>query len=302
MATAYTLACLQSGSTLIPVRSADPDFAVEEFLEGSGTVQNYNSYAAAKSAKPKISFEASALKSVLDLWGLYAPIAVGSGTQVTQYYSKLVDGGFREANGVKNIMNNGLALLRSLDATHNEPATCKYDLIGRWDGTNHPFTTTTGQAIPSSTTVQDQLYTLGPVSINSTLYGTRRASFNPGYQEFSDGISGEAFPDMVAILKGDPKAEVSLADPAILSTLTGVGAIFTNVKLYFRKVSQTLATGRVADGTAEHIKVTFAKARVKPTTISGAWGAVGDMGISIIPIADGTNAVCAISTASAIAA
>jgi hypothetical protein len=68
--------------------------------------------------------------------------------------------------------------------------------------------------------------------------------------------------------------------------------------MYARKVDQ--ASTRIDDGTAQHIKFTFADAFVHPQARTGTRGQVATEGLMIQPTYDGTNDVVAIDTSSAI--
>jgi hypothetical protein len=157
------------------------------------------------------------------------------------------------------------------------------------DGTI-PYAVTTG-ALPSIT-AQTASYGLGPVSINGTAYSNvSDVTITTGISivaEFSEGL---VYPKRVFVLARQPRVVITLTRPPAIAVPTALSS--TGLVVYARKRTKT---SFVADGTAEHVKLTFEEGVVTP---GGQSGNPVSYQLIVTPI-KGSNASMQINTASAI--
>ena len=150
-------------------------------------------------------------------------------------------------------------------------------------------------------TPADQAFTTGPVKINGTvLEGIQRISVNFGLQLKIIGGSGCPFPEFIAIQARQPKITIQ-STHVDFATESGMGLYVpqnsTDSLVYLKKIAQ--GGVRVADATTEHISFSIDDGMVTITEASGDQGG-GAINVLIEPTFDGTNAILAVSTATAI--
>ncbi len=148
------------------------------------------------------------------------------------------------------------------------------------DGTTHPIAAlTTNNALPALT-AQPTLHTLGPMSVNGTVYGGLQSSggtLNQQTRTFRN--DGDLYPRNFARWGGDPRLTGDHEDPITLwGVISPTGANITaNVVQYYRAYDPT--TG-VNSGT-NCISITAASGRMHPTSITSAQGSVIKTGFEV---------------------
>ena len=280
------------------IQSFEPDPGIETILHcGDGQV-DYQ-FAAAMFQQPRLTFATTAIARALGLVGI-SGLAIAAATDF--YFQKIAAGGTRTggASSIKCTGTKGIIVPQTLEAEDKQPAVLTFALVlVSADGTTAPIAVTTGQTMPAITAT-DQMFVNGPVSINgATLDGIKSQRVDFGLDLVVEHGSGEAYPTFVGIRKRRPTISFRTTDVSFVGTagITAQGA--TDSAVYFRKVDNRGT--RVANATAEHIKITVDDGLITNRSIGG--GNEEDVQMSevlIEPTWDGTNDVLAISTASAI--
>lgn len=149
------------------------------------------------------------------------------------------------------------------------------------DMTTHPIgALTTNNALPSLAS-QPALHTLGPMSVNGTVYGgLMSSSGNLGQVYEARRTDGGPYPMVAARYGGTPSLSGEHSDPISLwSVMSPTGAaISANVVQYYRAYDPT--TGLVSS--TNSVSITCAAGRVHPQTITTGQGKVATVGIEVL--------------------
>ena len=137
------------------------------------------------------------------------------------------------------------------------------------------------QALTSFTPGSDEVFTIGPVSIEGTaIEGVEGINIAFGIGELIRRTDGFLSPKAVDIQSRLPVITLDVSDldqlDAVVNASNASGIpISTGIILYFRKrdVDGTF----VADGTAEHVKVTIAAGTIKMGAVSGTYPRSGQI-------------------------
>lgn len=278
----------------------DQDYApgIEEIVEG-GSANVDADYCAIGEAKPMLSFTTTDLLTSLGLCGFNA-LAIGAETDF--YFAKILAGGAIDtaSTHIKMSLSLGMVTPRSLDASQGKtPARITYDLHAlSSDGLLAPVTITTGVALPSQGQVA-QLYSLGPVKINATMFsGIQSVRWSFGENPEILSADGEPFPTYSGLVNRRPTCAINGLDVSGLSTFNINGIALTAYATFFRKIAP--GGTRVANATAQHVKLNGTKGMLYPRGVRGQHEKPLDGEWNIVPTWDGTNDVVQISTATAI--
>jgi len=281
---------------------------ISEFLEGSdGDVDAR--YAAVNEQRMSVSFTTRDIKAALDAAGISGrqidvdtPDTLGA---IECWFQVIDKGGTRKAGGsgdnhTKLTLSDGILLPRQLQASQGQLAEISYDALLTYDGSNNPIVIDTTANL-SGTPGTSVLWTLGPVSINgAAINGVTDLTVDCGIEEIVEGSDGEVWPRYSAIMSRRPSITFRTPDAGLLNTLgiTGAAQGASDSLVYLRKVAK--GGMRVADGTAEHIKIAIDDGRITVREARGTHGERLGVKVQITPVYDGTNEVLAITTASAI--
>lgn len=196
--------------------------------------------------------------------GLY----VSSGTVTVPYKNRANGGTFEGATSHSHITGtDALAIPTSFEATQDSEQGATVNLEVHWissDGTSSAFTGSSGNSIAAE--AYNVEFALGPVDINGTDLSTVQSiRVNPGLQVVKRGGNGAAYPTHCSIQRADPSIDITVDDIDEVIAYTDGFTDCTSFECYFRK----RADGGiyVADGTAEHIKFSFANGMLALETI-----------------------------------
>jgi len=276
----------------IPVSQSSYDPQHNLLVEASsGNVDP--TFTAMMSTNPRISFTTK-LMTVLTSMGI-------GGTEFTtakMWLQQLVKHGTRNATSKNIIAATGMVLPRTLSVSQGSPAELTFDLIAlSTDGVVVPITFGTGtmDAIPTAL-----VWTLGPVSLNGTAYDVESLNIDFGIAEMVEASSGNVYPTFAAVLQRNPKITLAVrtADIQVNLGIAGLAQLSTDSVFYLRKMA---ANGtRVADVTAEHVKITVDDGIHTIQNMSTSHPERALTNVMITPVSDGTAAILVIDTASAI--
>jgi hypothetical protein len=151
---------------------------------------------------------------------------------------------------------NGLIIPTSIEASQDEEngARCNFEV--HWistDGEAKAATLSTGNALAAQ--AWNAEFSMGKVDFGGTeVEGVQSVRVNPGITVVKSRAKGGTYPVLVSIQEVLPSIEITVDDFAE-ATPAGGWTAMTAANVYFRKRADA---GRyVANGTAEHIKVTF---------------------------------------------
>lgn len=274
----------------------------EVLAHGAGAVDP--SMVALLSIEPMSSVTVTELAKVLAVVGIDG-LCIGS-TQtyltVEFYFAQIGKCAPRlgSSQHIKLTMNEGLIIPTQIQASQGQTATLGLEFHASYDGTNVPLTVAVSQSIPAASQITEQ-FTLGPGSINGTdLKGIQQTTVNFGLTTVKEHASGEVYPTFIGITSRNPSIEYRTKKMTSINTfaLTGTAQSSTDSWTYFRKQA---ANGTLtADATAEHIKVSVDDGIITAPSSSASNNQTGDTTVRIAPVYDGSNAILAITTASAI--
>lgn len=283
--------------------SVDPGQA-EFVIQAAG--QPESSYAAIMSVKPVISATVSEISKVLAALGntgVCWPVASSYQT-VDLYFTQMDKCAARKtgSNHIKVTVNDGLMTWGQISASQDAAASITLTIHARYDGTNNPFVYATGQALPTPLPNIAEQFTLGKAMINGTeLSGLQSTTVSSGMNVITQSSSGDVYPTFVGIATKTPKIELRTKTISALNTfgLTGTAQGATDSLIYFTKLSENGT--RVAAGTAEHVKISVDDGIITTGAAGGSNNESSEVTVMITPTYDGTNAILAITAASAIA-
>jgi len=199
---------------------------------------------------------------------------------------------------LKLVISAGLALPLTLRAGVDGPATMEWQILGADNAGNHPFVFTPLQSLPADNLRATTQFSAGPVKLNNVaLDGVQEINvdFGLALNVRRSGAAASAAPAHISIRRRLTRIRITTDDAAASAAFLNLTAIGGSTLFYLRKGS---LAGRVAAGTAEHVKFTVAAGGIVARGISGAQ----QTGIiEIIPTFDGTNAALVIDTAAVIA-
>jgi hypothetical protein len=206
--------------------------------------------------------------------GFIGGVALNGTTGLTAYARPITAGSTRAAAGsVKILMASGMVVNRSLTASVGEYATLTCEGIG----TSASAATAPIQISASSDALlaptKTQLFTLGPVSINSsTVTGLQSWGLQFGIAETVEAGAGSPYSDFVGIAGRMPVFTFASTNSGLLTTYGAAPVAVTALTFYLRAC---VAGGSVsADASAVHGKFTVSKGLLHLTSVGGAGMAV----------------------------
>lgn len=249
------------------------------------------------SAQPTVQMQTRDLATVL------ADVSLATGLTCTatstMWMQKRLDQGIFEGTlkHVKISAAKGFLTVDTIAASGgDDQATLDLTFNALWDGTTNPLVDTYDQTLVGNTPAFSTVYFGGPVYVNSVIVdGIIGTSISPGIA-FSPKVENfEQFPKNGVIVQRAPTITLTLANMGYVSTIGSIfgAAAAGTVAVYYRK--GTNHGTRVADATAEHVKVSATTGHIGVDSIAFSGNDDGTLNVTIIP----TSAL-SVSTTSAI--
>lgn len=172
---------------------------------------------------------------------------------------RTADGGLA-ATGDKLAMGNGLIVPTRLSVRNEEAAVLDIMVHGRSsDGTTNPLSVTADQSVPAGSAIT-ACHTVGKLMVNGAQIAANLIQgfdWDFGVTVRAIGGDGLLYPTRLHIVQVQPRLswEVSDADALAAIGLAGTAQGATDSLFYLRKFDPN--GGRVADGTAEHVKLSI---------------------------------------------
>lgn len=251
--------------------------------------------------KPSFSFTTLSIAAALNKlgtagWGL-------SGNGFSAYAQKHAEGGSRAAGAAhaKYTATEGIAVPRTLRASHEADATLEADVLVTYDGTNEPIVKTENVNLPSGA-VETVRFGMGPVQLGGVAYeGKTSLEIEFGVDAQTLGADSEIWDTFASV---DAVLTIVRLRGIVMSwfgsggiPLTGTALPHASTTFYLRKY---LTGGSfVADATAEHVRFTAAGLAYIESAVEAGDGAA-EVSLAIPLFHDGTNEPLLVQTAAAI--
>ena len=257
---------------------------------------------------PSLSFTTKNVKEAYDAIGLTGLNIGGLATGIVAYLQQHDQGGLRVAGSthLSYTYKHGLLRLGTLSVSHRAAATLSVESAISFDGTNTPVIEAATVALPTlpaqtEYTLDDAASSIGGVSLSNF----RDISVDFGVVAQTEGTDSAIYDTFAGIYTIMPIITASGIDPEWLKSsnipLGGLACTHANTILYLRKRAH--GGQFVADGTAEHIKITAAGiANIESIFESSSENvsAPTTTGFVLHTHHDGTNTPLVFDTASAI--
>ncbi len=209
---------------------------------------------------PSVAFDCTQLKTILDLTNSLTGIVDLSGANTDLFFKATQDLGRRVADAttghIRFRMSQAYLAVNQITAGHNSEATASCVLGTTYDGSNAPLVAAGSTAL-SGTPTGATHWVAGPVSLNaSALAGIQDISIDFGRRLIIVGGDGELYPTFCACQSYQPTITFRTLTHVWQTygiTGTALSGSAGAMTAFLRKVS---STGRVADGTAQHIAFT----------------------------------------------
>lgn len=263
----------------------------------------YPRHIAINGVKHMADWSTNALQDALDEVGLTGQIIANNG--VIFHGQSFTEGSTPKAgsNHRSFTIAEGLQVGRNITCDHEGDAEYNIEVIATYDGTNHPIVEADSAALPT-VAVDTERFTIGAMTIESyALKAVTSIDWQFNVTEVAVATDSDLYPTYIVVRKIQPKLIFTTADPTNVGASaiprTGLAVTHANTKLYLRKRSLT-ASGFVADGTAQHIKVTAAGVAVATEIFTDNDEEPCGSVIELTCNYDATNAPLVIDTVSAI--
>lgn len=187
---------------------------------------------------------------------------------------------------VKRAVATGLLVTRSVTLSQRDNATANFSILCYSSTGTTGIVTTATEALTNSTAGgADELYGLGPLSINGTVVDdVTQAEIDFGISVEDLESEGDTGVKLRTVMGVTPRIRFRTANAAFAATVgdTGLALSSTGCIAVARKRASG-ATHYIAAGTAEHIKFTIAAGMIVPAShggrrIEGAYEVVGHYG------------------------
>ncbi len=279
----------------IIAQSLNPN--LQEIVEASdGQVDP--TFTAVMSGAPAFGVTTVAVATALAAFGINGTQAI----TLAAYLQKIAAYGTRSAGAthMKIAIANALMVPRQLTAAQGQRATLALEAFPvSSDGETAPVEFTDSQVLPAGGGVA-QAFTLGPVSINGAALDAESVTVDPGLDARTEGSEGDVWTKLAYVMNRRPTIRIRTPHRLAISDfgLAGAAQGASDSLVYLRKLA---ANGtRVAENVAEHIKIAVDDGRISCQSVTGSQGEILGSDVVITPVYDGTAAILAIDTASAI--
>ena len=254
-----------SGNTLHQVEGIpfDAGFNPLRVIPAGGTFPGFSGY---HFVDPTITISTTQIADVLAYLTLDNMAAGSVLTDIDLEYQELGNVNVRtdqtSSDHLSLKANGHLTVLNSISAAAGQAATAEFTIyaISAAAGVA-PLIRTAGTSITGSPVIQS-LFTLGPVSVDSTdiCVDSWRFDLNPVVRKKQ--CSGGGYMEFASVETSAPTLTVTTDDVAAATAGIDTGTAVTTIEFYLRK--KTAGGINVANGTAQHIKFTGTTASQHP--------------------------------------
>lgn len=265
----------------------------------------YPGHVAIRSIVPTIGMSSYHLQDWIDEIGLTGKSILSATNDGLELYLQKfgvtgpASGGVHRSLTVKQ----GILIGRQIRAAHQDDAILQCECLPIYDGTNSPIVVADNASLPTAP-ADNERFTIGGVTIGGVTIGQiQDITIDFGAQVMRRSGDGDVYDTFVELRGVEPVITIRTTDATLMKSggvpLAGLAGSHANSIIYLRKRAQT-GSHFVADGTAEHIKITAYGLVV----VEDAGSQSGDeSAVTTIRLAcayDGSNAPITFNTASAI--
>ena len=254
------------------------------------------SYDACLTNEPMITCSCSSVGALVSAGlTLSTPLYVATSqtyTSIDVYATAVQQGGVNAGSSshFKISMTECMIVMKSISATSDKAAEAKLEFHALYDGTNAPFTYTTGVSLPAVPVITE-LFTQGPANINgSSITGITGIEADAGVSVTKVIADGDQYPSLAYIDTIKPKVTLTCKDASQLNTfaLNGTAQGATASNCYLEKMVK--GGTRVAAGTTGHVKIaTNASDGMIYVESASLQDKTGECKIHICPTVDASN-------------
>ncbi len=208
---------------------------------------------------PIANMSSFALATLLDNLG-FTGLAINSATNpgVISYWQKFNKNGFAESSNHRSYtFRKGIIVPKRLTVSHRDDARLEFDVVPIFDGTNNAIEVSDAASLPTIS-INPARWTLGPITLgNEILTEYTQLEIDFGNTVETGSSESDIDPTHVAVRTHEPTITITGIDPQWMSSsvfaIGGTVVAQATDAIYLRKRS---GVSFVADGTAEHIKLT----------------------------------------------
>lgn len=293
-ATIYSLSPVNINTTVLPVENITlPHDVLSTLHQHSGN--EFPTLAASPGANPKLTFR-TPFVGAYNLFGLSALKVTALDVYLAKFIN-LVRGG-AASHPKLSLASSAIGYAHITGWSVNQDgilmADCEIYYLSA-DGQTHPIASVAAnQSLPSLAS-QPVLHTLGPISVNGTVYGGHsQSSVQMGQQAVVNRTDGDLYPRVCARTGAQPRLTGDHMDPIALNGALGYqGAnISSNVIVYYRAYDPT--TG--LNSSSNSVSVTIGSGRIHPATMDVAQGSVAKLPYEVLCLSSSSTNPLAIST------
>lgn len=202
--------------------------------------------------EPGITFDSTQISTILGITGLTIGSLAAGNTDL--FFKKLTYLASREADAstvhTRLRMAEAFLLCNRISAGHRQEAVAQCRIGALWDGTNEPLVPAGSLALAGTPTSAEHFFA-GLVFVNGTqVKGVQDIDIDFGRSLIEAGGESELYNTFVAEEGISPVITIRCMDLP-WATFGLNGTALTSLSVYLRKQA---TTGKVADGTASHIK------------------------------------------------
>lgn len=264
---------LPSGTEITQLENVDPEnnFAdLTKFSAGSA----FPKFTGSHSAMPAVRTATTQIKDLLDEIDVEGVAADLSGDNLDVEYRRALNRGSRYGDAAEEhlrcrMTSNAFLTWESLRAEQDQDASIDFTITPVWDETNDPLIWASGSGVTvSATDAVGQLYTLGPIIINSTtLDGVSSVDWQNNITRKDIKSDGSHFLKFSSVDRVSPVVTVDISDKGIMQDYGSGGTAITSFTFYLRK--KLASNYNVPNATAQHIRFTATAGTIKPLSSQG---------------------------------
>lgn len=273
------------------------NFGIELFDPDPTDGRLERDFLALSKVDPRVTFKTQGIgKALAGLGGGAGLVIDGASAACTMWIQRLQNLGSRTSGSAhdKYVIADGLIVPRTVELSSNALGSIGYEIFpASTDGTTHPITRTTSQALAGSPT-SNEGFVCGPIVVNgTTINGIVSATIDFGIEVKVERADGQIYVTFVWKDKMKPSITFNTLDVSAIGTvgMAGLTISSSDVVVYGQKVTEH--GGRVAAATGEHLSFTLDDGYVHIGEVSGNPYTVP---VTVTPTYDGTNAIVAVST------
>lgn len=262
----YPHALLLPGSvTITQLEDVTPNCGLSELVEFSAGATGPQ-FTGSHEGKPDLRFSTTQISDLLSLIDVLSIAADLSSGNCDLMYVKGKDKDSRVAAATTEhlrarMQSNAFLAWEGFSVSQGALARLRCRLVPVYDGTNNPLVFTAGVANAGANAVS-QLYTLGPISINSSeLGGVESCEWNNNisYEEISS--DGDEWSTYCGIDRHAPTITIPCRNTALAASFGPKGTALTALSVTLKK--KAAAGINTADATEEHITFSASAGMVK---------------------------------------